>query len=190
MPVFVVGLVRSGTTLVEQILASHPQVHGAGERKEIDQLAITLHEQIRARRGVSRLRAASGCRHWPAAWPTATCSGWPARPGPPSRIVDKMPHNYLHLGLIAMLFPRARIIHCRRDPMDVCASAYFQNFKWMPHAASLDDIAFYHRQYARLMDHWRRVLPVPIHEVVYEELVADPEARQPGTGRRLRPGVG
>ena len=60
--------------------------------------------------------------------------------------------------------------------MDVCASAYFQNFKWMPHAASLEDIAFYHRQYARLMEHWRRVLPMPIHEVVYEELVADPEA--------------
>ena len=96
--------------------------------------------------------------------------------GSASRIVDKMPHNYLHLGLIAMLFPCARIIHCRRDPMDVCASAYFQNFKWMPHAASLEDIAFYHRQYARLMEHWRRVLPMPIHEVVYEELVANPEA--------------
>ena len=94
--------------------------------------------------------------------------------GSADRIVDKMPHNYLHLGLIAMLFPRARIIHCRRDPLDVCASAYFQNFKWMPHAASLDDIAFYHRQYERLMEHWRRVLPLPIHEVVYEELVADP----------------
>jgi hypothetical protein len=84
-----------------------------------------------------------------------------------------MPFNYLHLGLIAMLFPRARIIHCRRDPLDVCASAYFQNFKWMPHASSLEDIAFVHGQYERLMKYWRRVLPMPIHEVVYEELVAD-----------------
>ena len=87
-----------------------------------------------------------------------------------------MPHNYLHLGLIAVLFPRGRIIHCRRDPMDVCASAYFQNFKWLPYAASLEDIAFYHRQYERLMAHWRRVLPMPMHEVVYEELVANQEA--------------
>ena len=87
-----------------------------------------------------------------------------------------MPHNYLHLGLISMLFPRAHLIHCRRNPMDVCASAFFQNFKWMPHAASLDDIAFYHGIYIRLMDHWRRVLPMPIHEVVYEEMVADTEA--------------
>jgi hypothetical protein len=94
--------------------------------------------------------------------------------GTASRIVDKMPHNYLHLGLIAMLFPRAHIVHCRREPLDVCSSAYFQNFKWMPHAASLEDIALHYRQYARLMEHWRRVLPVPIHEVVYEELVADP----------------
>src|SRR5262249_12568465 len=101
---------------------------------------------------------------------------WARQAGAASRIVDKMPHNYLHLGLIAMLFPRARIIHCRRDPLDVCASAYFQNFKWMPHAASLEDIAFHHGQYERLMEHWRRVLPLPVHEVVYEELVADPPA--------------
>ena len=96
--------------------------------------------------------------------------------GAASRIVHKMPHNYLHLGLIAMLFPRAHIIHCRRHPLDVCASAYFQNFKWMPHAASLEDIAFHHGQYERLMEHWRRVLPVPIHEVVYEELISDAPA--------------
>jgi hypothetical protein len=97
--------------------------------------------------------------------------------GAANRIVDKMPQNYLHLGLIAALFPRARIVHCRRDPMDVCASAYFQNFKWMTHAASLEDIAFYHQEYARLMEHWRHVLPVPMHDVVYEGLVADPEAK-------------
>ena len=90
-----------------------------------------------------------------------------------------MPQNYLHLGLIAALFPRARILHCRRDPMDVCASAYFQNFKWLPSCASLEDIAFYHQEYARLMEHWRRVLPVPIHEVGNtKSLVADPEFGQ------------
>ncbi len=173
--VFVVGLVRSGTSLVEQILASHPEVHGAGERKDIDQLTTTLHEQIPT------------ADKYPACVPQlepglarSLAYGYLQRlareAGTARRVIDKMPHNYLHLGLIAMLFPRAKIIHCRRDPLDVCASAYFQNFKWQPHAASLDDIAFHHQQYTRLMDHWRRVLPLPIHDAVYEEIVADPQA--------------
>jgi len=176
VPVFVVGMVRSGTSLVEQILATHPQVYGAGERKDIDQLATTLHEQIHTAEKypacVQRLDPGMA---------RSLAYGYLQKlareAGTADRIIDKMPHNYLHLGLIAMLFPRARIIHCRRDPMDVCTSAYFQNFKWMPHAASLEDIAFYHQQYTRLMEHWRRVLPLPIHAVVYEELVADQQAR-------------
>ena len=175
-PVFVVGMVRSGTTLVEQILASHPRVHGAGERKEIDQLATTLHHQVYTAAEpypacIERLDRATARR-----LADGYLQGLAREAGTAERIIDKMPHNYLHLGLIAALFPRARIIHCRREPMDVCASAYFQNFKWMPHCASLDDIAFYHREYTRLMEHWRRVLPAPIHEVVYENLVADHEA--------------
>jgi tetratricopeptide (TPR) repeat protein len=174
VPVFVVGLVRSGTTLVEQILASHPHVYGAGERKEIDQLATTLHEQMQVADHyplcLDRLDVGVG---------RSMAYGYLQRlarlAGSADRIVDKMPHNYLHLGFMGMLFPRAHIIHCRRDPMDVCASAYLQNFKWMTHAATLDDIAFYYHQYIRLMEHWQRVLPTPIHEVVYEEMVADQE---------------
>lgn len=196
VPVFVVGLVRSGTSLVEQILASHPQVHGAGERKEIDKLAnslsvgaggvvsewlpdtrhlspLTTHQEPRT----TLLRYPGCVQHLGPGTARSLAYGYLQRlarhAGAASRIVDKMPHNYLHLGLIALLFPRARIVHCRRQPLDVCASAYFQNFKWMPHAASLEDIAFHQRQYERLMEHWRRVLPVPVHEVVYEELIAD-----------------
>ena len=175
VPVFVVGMVRSGTSLVEQILASHPQVHGAGERKEIADLATSLHGHLQA------AEAYPACMqrldHGTA---RSLAYGYLQRlareAGAARRIIDKMPHNYLHLGLIAALFPRARIIHCRRDPMDVCASAYFQNFKWLLHTASLEDIAFYHQEYARLMEHWRRVLPMPIHDVVYEDLVADQQA--------------
>jgi tetratricopeptide (TPR) repeat protein len=198
VPVFVVGLVRSGTSLVEQILASHPQVHGAGERKEIDKLANSLsmlygevvsrewlpepkHDHpLTAAQLPTHLRYPGCAQHLDPGSARCLAYGYLQRlarqAGAASRIVDKMPHNYLHLGLIAMLFPRAHIIHCRRDPLDVCASAYFQNFKWMPHASSLEDIAFHHGQYERLMEHWRRVLPLPIHEVVYEELVADPPA--------------
>jgi hypothetical protein len=98
------------------------------------------------------------------------------RSGTALRVVDKMPHNYLHLGLITTLLPRARIIHCRRDPMDVCVAAYLQNFKWLPYTASMEDIGFYQNQYERLMDHWRQVLPVAVHEVVYEEMVTNQEA--------------
>ena len=174
VPVFVVGLVRSGTTLVEQILSSHPEVHGAGERKDIDQLAITMHVQLQsAPYPASMNRLEPGLVR-------SMAYGYLMRmakeAGTASRIVDKMPQNFLHLGLIAVLFPRVHIVHCRRDPMDVCSSAYFQNFKFMNFAATLDDIAFYYREYAKLMDHWRRVLPVPIHEVVYEEMVANTEA--------------
>jgi tetratricopeptide (TPR) repeat protein len=198
VPIFVVGLIRSGTSLVEQILASHPQVHGAGERKEIDKLANSLsvvsgelvsdewlpdtrHQTPRTMHHAQRAAHPGypGCvQHLDPGTARSLAYGYLQRlarqAGAASRIVDKMPHNYLHLGLIAMLFPRARIVHCRRDPLDVCASAYFQNFKWMPHAASLEEIAFHHGQYERLMEHWRHVLPLAIHEVVYEELVADP----------------
>jgi hypothetical protein len=99
-----------------------------------------------------------------------------SRLGPEAaRIIDKMPHNYLHLGSICALFPRARIIHCRRDVMDVCLSCYFQNFIWVNYASSMEDLGFYYRQYERLMRHWREVLPSSIHEVAYEELVRDHE---------------
>jgi hypothetical protein len=95
--------------------------------------------------------------------------------GRSSHVVDKMPDNFSHLGLIALLFPRARVIHCRRDPLDVCLSCYFQNFESIPFAASLEDLGHYHREYERLMAHWQRVLPLRMMEVRYEDLVARQE---------------
>lgn len=98
------------------------------------------------------------------------------------RITDKMPGNFFHLGLIAFLFPKCRIIHCRRDPLDTCISIYFQNFR-IGHEYSFDlyKLGRYCRAYTRLMAHWRRILPVPMLEVDYEETVADLE----GASRRL-----
>lgn len=93
------------------------------------------------------------------------------------RLVDKNPLNFLHLGLIALVFPGAPIMHCVRDPLDTCLSVYFQHFAHVRnnYAYDLSDIAFFYTQYAELMAHWRAVLPAPIHEVSYEQLVEDTE---------------
>jgi hypothetical protein len=92
------------------------------------------------------------------------------------RITDKTLDNFLYLAEIATLFPRARLIHCRREPLDVCLSCYFQNFQFMTYTLSLEDIGAYHREYERLMAHWQQVLPMPIHEVRYEDLIQNQEA--------------
>ncbi|MEO5336271.1 MAG: tetratricopeptide repeat protein [Magnetospirillum sp. WYHS-4] len=150
-PVFVVGMPRSGTSLVEQILASHPEIFGAGELDAIGSL-----EPGDAAAYLRRLQA---------------MAPWAAR------VVDKTPANFLHLGAIARMFPGARVIHCLRDPRDVLLSCYQQNFA-VGHAwtTSLEGIARYQAAHDRLMHHWRRALPLPLLEVSYEALVADPEA--------------
>jgi hypothetical protein len=101
--------------------------------------------------------------------------------GTAARVIDKMPHNYLNLGAIFALFPRARVIHCRRDVRDVCLSCYFQNFARISYACSLEHLGFYYRQYERLMQHWQETLPLRLHEVHYEEMVGN----QQRTSREL-----
>lgn len=94
----------------------------------------------------------------------------------PLRITDKMPHNFVQLGLIALLFPNARIIHCKRDAMDNCLSIFFQNFGGEhPYAYDLRNLGHHHRQYERLMAHWHNVLPGRILDINYEDTIADPE---------------
>ncbi|MEE9596336.1 MAG: sulfotransferase, partial [Acidiferrobacterales bacterium] len=94
------------------------------------------------------------------------------------RVSDKMPANFHHLGFIAILFPKARIVHCLRDSLDTCLSNYFQNFaKGVEYAYDLSDIGAYYRQYERLMAHWRKVLPLSMYEIQYEELVADADRK-------------
>lgn len=173
--VFIVGMPRSGTSLVEQILASHPDVFGAGELDNISSLIAGIPRrfgmnyaypeciadldgdqlQLMAREYLDSLESLA-----PAA----------------KRITDKMPHNFLHLGFIGQLFPRARVIHCLRDPMDTCLSIYFHNFNANhPYASHLASLAEYYRDYLGLMDHWKSVLNIPVIEVHYEELVANQE---------------
>lgn len=181
LPVFIVGMPRSGTTLVEQILAAHPAISGGGELDDIGEIAATLAQKFDAAAGypeaVRKLPPDALDDHAEAYLKTLQRIG-----GDALRVTDKLPQNFLHLGLITLLFPKARIIHCRRDPMDTCLSCYFHDFAGAhPYAYDLEDLGYYYREYERLMDHWRRLLGSQLFEVQYEELVADLE----GVSRKM-----
>ena len=181
-PVFVFGLPRSGTTLIEQVLASHSRIHGAGELRLVRQSFEAIPARLGPLRAAAGLRAASRCRRPCSAWPSSISASLHAIDGGQAeRIVDKMPDNYMYLGLLAALFPQAVFIHCRRDLRDVAVSCWMTDFRSIRWANDPEHIASRFRQYRRLMDHWRAVLPVPVHEVDYEETVTDLE----GVARRL-----
>ena len=173
-PVFIVGIPRSGTTLVEQTLASHPRVEGGGELGEIQEIS----RAIAGERGEGNYldRVAELDRDTLAKLAERYLAKLDRISPGALRVTDKMPHNFRFLGLIAMLFPSARVIHCRRDPMATCLSNYFQLFDgYHPHAYDLRKLGIHYRQHFRLMEHWRRVLPLPILEVRYEDTVSDSE---------------
>jgi tetratricopeptide (TPR) repeat protein len=167
VPVFVVGMPRSGSSLLEEILASHPRVHGGGE---LLQLRSLFERGLADGAGaaapdVDSSIAEAVCRKLQRVSPHAL------------RIVDKDLANFLHLGVIHRIFPRARIIHCRRDPLDTCFSAYSRLFlgNW-EFTYDLGELGRYYRGYHALMAHWREMLPGETFlEVDYEALVAEPE---------------
>lgn len=176
-PVFILGMPRSGTTLVEQILCSHARVHGAGELKRVYELFVGLRERLAKPVPVpfvvrfADLKTANAVASEYLAYVRSLNND--AR-----YVTDKMPFNYRALGFISLLFPRARIIHCRRDPLDVCLSCYFARFKeQLDFSFNLVEIGRYYRDYERLMAHWRSILPNPMMEVQYEELIADQEGQ-------------
>lgn len=172
LPVFVVGMPRSGTTLVEQILASHPDVHGAGELKQIQRMVLRLSRRDKEERKLTLDVTPPHMRRL-----SQNHLDYLHRLAPNAkRVVDKMPDNFAHLEFIYTLFPHARVIHCRRDPIDTCLSCFVQNFRSITFATNFEDLAFYYQQYERLMDHWRKVIPLRMYEVVYEELVENQEA--------------
>jgi tetratricopeptide (TPR) repeat protein len=174
LPVFIVGMPRSGTTLAEQVLASHPRVFGAGELRLARQTFEALPEATgRAdgpldclryldREAVRRLAA----RHLDAL---------AALDGSAHRVVDKMPENTLYLGLIATIFPHAKLIHCRRNLNDLALSCWMTHMAQVRWASDPDHIASRIKEYRRIMDHWRQVLPVSVFELDYEAMVADIE---------------
>ncbi len=176
-PVFILGMPRSGTSLVEQILASHPEVYGAGELGELQAMSLNL--------GTGKLSDPGAyLEHLPglsAARLTELASSYldalDSRNAEARLVTDKMPHNFLRIGLILLLFPHARIIHCRRNPLDTCLSIYFQDFVWShDYACDLSDLGFHYGEYHRLMQHWERVVDIPMMTVQYEDMIADQEA--------------
>ncbi len=175
VPVFIVGMPRSGTSLVEQILASHPAVYGGGERTEIADLVDRLPRYVRPERPYPECIAHLGAEHLQELARDELARLLRLAPNA-QRITDKMPNNFLCLGLIQLLFPGARIIHCVRDPRDTCLSCYFQLFSGRhPYAYDLEQLGVYYLEYRRLMTHWHRVLDLPILELRYEDLVEHPE---------------
>jgi tetratricopeptide (TPR) repeat protein len=171
LPVLVVGMPRSGTTLVEQIAASHAAVVGAGELLDLNQAARLL-MLANPGRAVADWDAVAARSHADAYVARLAALG-----GDAARVVDKMPDNVLVLGIAAALLPRARVILCRRDLRDVCLSCHFQHFaEGQPFSHDLIDCAHRALEVERLMVHWRAVLPVPVLEMRYEALVGDPES--------------
>ena len=181
-PVFIVGLPRSGTTLLERILAGHSQVFAAGELLLARDGYAAAHESGKGpavpHSGLDRDSIPPRAR-----WHLEELR---RRNATALRVVDKMPDNYLYLGFLAVLFPRARFIHCRRDLRDVAVSCWMTNLRTIHWASAPGHIAARLRDYRRIMDHWRAVLPTPLLEVSYEETVADLE----GVARRLVAGCG
>jgi len=170
LPVFVVGIPRSATTLVEQILASHPQVHGAGELSALRRIVDGIADYPD---GVKRLGKDDFTR---------LGRDYLARVAPLAQgkrhVVDKMPANCFHAGLIRLILPQARIIHCRRDPVDTCLSCYTKLFTAEQlFAYDLTELGRFYRTYQGLMAHWREALPAEnFIEVDYEAVVDDVEA--------------
>jgi len=176
-PVFVLGMPRSGTSLVEQMLASHPSVSGAGEVQFTHLLSTVCEAQTgrpfpedlgsmdpavmtqAALEYVNRLRASVGLES-----------------GVPGRVIDKLPHNFLRLGLLATVMPRASFVLCERDPMDVCLSIYRQHFlDSHGYACSLAELGRYYRLYCELITHWDEQFPGSLYRVAYDRLITDTE---------------
>ena len=167
-PVFIVGMPRSGTSLAEQILASHPAIFGAGELPFWNAAAGRLFRP----NGAAQKESSNLCTlaiHYLHEIQTRSPDA--------QRVIDKMPANLMNLGIIHAALPNARIIHLRRNPVDTCLSIYFQIFSNAhPYANDLDDLTHFYSQYVRMATHWQNVLPSEaLLDVPYEALVDDPE---------------
>lgn len=176
-PIFIVGLPRSGSTLVEQILASHPDVEGTMELPDLGRAAAMLAAAHGAQDWLDVIEQASPAELAAAGGAYLDSTRFQRRTARPL-FVDKMPNNFLHAGLIALILPHAKVIDARRAPMAACFSAFKQSFaQGQAFSYDLGDLGRYYRDYVRLMRHIDRVLPGRVHRIVYEEMVDDSEGQ-------------
>ena len=171
-PIFILGMPRSGTTLLEQVLCAHPEIGTAGELRDLARIARTF--------------SMTASQPWPACiseleqkdisqMASDYLESLERQNSKDAFVIDKMPQNFLHTGLAAALFPNAILIHCVRDPLDTCLSSYFQIFPGgIDFAYDLEDLGHYYRSYQNLMDYWRKILGSRLVDLRYEELVSDP----------------
>jgi hypothetical protein len=175
-PIFIVGLPRSGSTLVEQILASHSRVEGTMELPNILNYVARFDDMAAGRDGYPETVGTVPVGYLGALGSRYLAETAPLRRGR-ERFTDKLPNNFSHVGLIQAILPRATIIDARRHPMDACFSTYKQHFaEGQAFSYDLEGLGRYYRSYLCLMDHWDAVLPGKVLHVQYEDLVADPEA--------------
>lgn len=179
-PIFIVGMPRSGTSLTEQILAAHPRVYGAGElyafeealnQKLLRRTPIETH----ALQDLLQQLSSEDLQRVAEDYLQALDSLPSEHSDRAEYVTDKMPGNFFHLGWIALVFPRARLIHCSRHPLDVSLSCFAMDFENVELGQNLDDLGAYYQQYQRLMRHWQRCFGERLIEVVYEDLVTQPE---------------
>ena len=175
-PVFIVGMPRSGSTLVEQIVSSHPDVYGAGEVKHLSRALGQLRDRFPSLQKYPQMME----KITPAQLEIVGqnyLSALGKDAGDAKRITDKLLTNYFFVGLIHLLYPKAKFIHTARDPVDTCLSGFTKLFKDdMPHSYDLGELGRYYRKYQELMAHWEKVLPKgTIKTVVYEDVVANTE---------------
>lgn len=175
LPILIVGMPRSGTTLVEQILAGHPVVHGAGELGDLHEMAMFVSLLKEGAAGFP-----DGMSEMPPQDLAELGHGYVARLGriapDAARVADKNPTNFRYLGLARLIVPHARVIHCVRDPLDTCLSCYGLALQGTEFGYDLIELGHYYRGYAKLMEHWRGVLPADwVIDVQYEDLVSDIE---------------
>ncbi len=176
LPVFILGMPRSGTSLVEQILACHPRVSGGGELFTLQNIVAGLPSQLGIDADDRSLIGRIGTGTVETAARTYLDALRAVDPGA-ARVTDKLPHNFEHLWLIAAAFPDAPIIHCTRHPLDTCLSCYFQDFAGRhTYSRNLTHLGLHYADYRRLMGHWRDTLDLNMMEVAYEDMVGDTEA--------------
>jgi hypothetical protein len=175
VPIFIVGMPQSGTSLVAQILAAHPSVALAGETRQVHDALLDLRGHVAGKRAYPELMHDATPQD--IGYFGHTLSGRLSRLAPQSRhVVDSMPSNFFFLGLICLALPKAKVIHVSRNAADTCLSAYSKLFfSEINHAYDLVELGRYHRAYSALMAHWRQVLPTgSVLEVRYEDLAANP----------------